>query len=165
MALPLVTVTGSHTFTEDPSTLLVGTETEVTSVQVQVKVPIFMGGRSLAGVSAALDYRDALTRNVHAAANAVERSVIVAWNNYEATTAAISARQQQIAASEVALEGVREENNLGTRTNLDVLDAEQDLLDARVTLVHERDQWVAAYGFLSSMGFDRCAPRYSGGRY
>ena len=136
-----------------PSTLLVGTETEVTSVQVQVKVPIFMGGRSLAGVSAALDYRDALTRNVHAAANAVERSVIVAWNNYEATTAAISARQQQIAASEVALEGVREENNLGTRTNLDVLDAEQDLLDARVTLVQaERDQWVAAYGCCPAWG-------------
>jgi len=77
----------------------------------------------------------------------------VAWNNYEATTAAISARQQQIAASEVALEGVREENNLGTRTNLDVLDAEQDLLDARVTLVQaERDQSVAAYALLSSMG-------------
>ncbi|MEC8177881.1 MAG: TolC family protein, partial [Pseudomonadota bacterium] len=104
-------------------------------------------------VSAAYDYRDALARNVHAAANAVERSVIVAWNNYEATTAAISARQQQISASEVALEGVREENNLGTRTNLDVLDAEQDLLDARVTLVQaERDQWVAAYVLLSSMG-------------
>ena len=153
MALPSVTVTGSHTFTEDPTTLLVGTETEVTSVQVQVKVPIFMGGRSLAGVSAAYDYRDALMRNVHAAANALERSVIVAWNNYEATTTAISARQQQIAASEVALEGVREENNLGTRTNLDVLDAEQDLLDARVTLVQaERDQWVAAYALLSSMG-------------
>ena len=58
MALPSVTVIGSHTFTEDPSTLLVGTETEVTSVQVQVKVPIFMGGRQL--VSAAYDYRDAL---------------------------------------------------------------------------------------------------------
>lgn len=152
-ALPSVTVMGSHTFTEDPSSLLVGTETEVTSVQVQVKVPIFMGGRSLAGVTAAYDYRDALARNVHAAANAMERSVIVAWNNYEATTAAISARQQQIAASEVALEGVREENNLGTRTNLDVLDAEQDLLDARVTLVQaERDQSVAAYALLSSMG-------------
>ena len=152
-ALPSVTVMGSHTFTEDPSSLLVGTETEVTSVQVQVKVPIFMGGRSLASVAAAYDYRDALARNVHAAANAVERSVIVAWNNYEATTAAISARQQQIAASEVALEGVREENNLGTRTNLDVLDAEQDLLDARVTLVQaERDQSVAAYALLSSMG-------------
>ncbi|MEC9140074.1 MAG: TolC family outer membrane protein [Pseudomonadota bacterium] len=153
MALPSIAVVGSHTFTEDPSTLLVGTETEVTSVQVQVKVPIFMGGRSIAGVSAAYDYSDALARNVHAAANAVERSVIVAWNNYEATTAAISARQQQIAASEVALEGVREENNLGIRTNLDVLDAEQDLLDARVTLVQaERDQWVAAYALLSSMG-------------
>lgn len=153
MALPSVTVTGSHTFTEDPSSLLVGTETEITSVQVQVKVPIFMGGRSVAGISAAGDYRDSLTRQVHAAANAVERGVIVAWNNYEAATAAIAARQQQIAASDVALEGVREESQLGTRTNLDVLDAEQDLLDARVNLVQaERDQWVAAYALLSSIG-------------
>ena len=46
MALPLVT-TGSHTLTEDPSTLLVGTETEVTSVQVQVKVPILWVGDHL----------------------------------------------------------------------------------------------------------------------
>ena len=125
-----------------------------------------MGGRSLAGVSAAYDYSDALTRNVHAAANAVERSVIVAWNNYEATTAAISARQQQIAASEVALEGVREENNLGTRTNLDVLDAEQDLFDARVTLVQaERLVGGGLCAFIEHGSFDRCAPRYSGGRY
>jgi outer membrane protein len=153
MALPSVTVTGSHSFTEDPSSVLVGTETEVTTVQVQLKVPLFMGGRSIAGVTAAYDYQDALARNVHAAANAVDRSVIVAWNNFEAATSAIAAREQQIAASEVALEGVREENSLGTRTNLDVLDAEQDLLDARVTLVQaERDQWVAAYALLSSMG-------------
>ena len=48
---------------------------------------------------------------------------------------------------------MREESQLGTRTNLDVLDAEQDLLDARVNLVQaERDQWVAAYALLSSIG-------------
>ena len=120
-----------------------------------------MGGRSLAGVSAAYDYRDALTRNVHAAANAVERSVIVAWNNYEATTAAIAARQQQIAASEVALEGVREK-----------------IISARAPIwmcwTPNRICWMRALRlcrpsaingwrpmrFVEHGTFDRCAPRY-----
>ena len=83
----------------------------------------------------------------------MEREVIVAWNNMQATKSAIDATREQIKASELALEGVRQENILGTRTNLDVLNAEQSLLDARVSLVQAvRNQYVAAYNLVATTG-------------
>jgi outer membrane protein TolC len=71
----------------------------------------------------------------------------------QATKAAIEATTEQINASQLALDGVKQENTLGTRTNLDVLNAEQSLLDARVGLVEaERNQYVAAYNLLATTG-------------
>ncbi|MBM3515568.1 MAG: TolC family outer membrane protein [Alphaproteobacteria bacterium] len=76
-----------------------------------------------------------------------------AWENYQAFTASIDSIKAQITASEIALEGVQREAEVGSRTVLDVLDAEQELLNARVNLVRaQRDQMVAAYQLLSAMG-------------
>ena len=76
-----------------------------------------------------------------------------AWENYQAFTASIESIKAQISASEIALEGVQREAEVGSRTVLDVLDAEQELLNARVNLVRaQRDQMVAAYQLLSAMG-------------
>lgn len=152
-ALPSISVTGRYTNYEDPSSALKGVEMEVTEVVATLTVPLFRGGRALFGVSAARNYSDALAYQVHATSDAVERGVIVAWNNYQAAAGAISANEQVIQASSIALEGVRQENNLGTRTNLDVLDAEQDLLDGRVALVTAQNaKSVAAYSLLASIG-------------
>jgi outer membrane protein len=94
-----------------------------------------------------------LKSNVHVASNTVEREVVVAWHNVAATKSSIAATKEQIKAAELALEGVRQENRLGTRTNLDVLNAEQLRLDANVALVQaERNQYVAAYNMLATMG-------------
>ena len=151
--LPQINLTGRYSKTEDPSLSSKGLESEATSLQMNVTVPIFLGGKSIAAISASQDVSDALTQNVHIASNTVEREVIVAWNNMQATKSAIEATQEQIRASELALEGVRQENTLGTRTNLDVLNAEQSLLDARVSLVQaERNQYVAAYNLLATTG-------------
>jgi outer membrane protein len=58
-----------------------------------------------------------------------------------------------VAAAEVALDGVRQETEVGSRTTLDVLDAEQELLDARVSLVSaERDEYVAGFELRSAIG-------------
>lgn len=152
-ALPSVSITGTYAHEEDPSAALINNEIEVTSIVARLNVPLFLGGRSIAAISAANDVKQALKSNVHAASRAVERGVIVAWNNYRAATAVIEARAEQIKASGIALEGVRAENDLGTRTNLDLLNAEKTLLDARVGLVQaERGQYVAAYALLSSIG-------------
>lgn len=151
--LPSVNLTGTYSKTEDPTSLAQGLESEVSSLQVRFSVPLFLGGRSIAAIAASQDVSNALKENVHIASNTVEREVVVAWNNVQATKAAIAANKEQIVASELALEGVRQENTLGTRTNLDVLNAEQRLLDARVALVQaERNQHVAAYNLIATTG-------------
>lgn len=149
--LPQVNLTGTYSRGEN----LRGAEndTEATSVEVRVTVPLFLGGKSIAAISASQDVSNALKQNVHIASNTVEREVVVAWNNMQATKSAIEATEEQIRASQLALEGVRQENTLGTRTNLDVLNAEQGLLDARVALVQaERNQYVAAYNLVATTG-------------
>ncbi|MSO98630.1 MAG: hypothetical protein EXR11_10505 [Rhodospirillaceae bacterium] len=75
------------------------------------------------------------------------------FENYQAATASIVSLKSQIAASEIALEGVQREAEVGSRTVLDVLDAEQELLNARVNLVRaQRTQVVASYQLLAAMG-------------
>lgn len=153
--LPQINVVGTYT-RYDNQTPVPGVRLEegvAYDVTATLTVPIFTGGRNLAKVSAARYAADALAQGVHAAASSVDESVIVAWHNYLSASAVIAARLEQINASEIALDGVKQENSLGTRTTLDVLDAEQDLLDARVNLIRaERDQYVAAYALLASIG-------------
>ncbi|MGB0671190.1 MAG: TolC family outer membrane protein [Rhodospirillales bacterium] len=75
------------------------------------------------------------------------------WQGLQSARAQVEAIKSQIVASEVALEGVQREAAVGSRTVLDVLDAEQERLDANVSLVQaERDLVVAAYELLSAMG-------------
>lgn len=151
-ALPSVKLTGTYSRNENPQGAA-GVDADTTSVQLNLNVPLFTGGRSLAAIAASRDVSNALVKNVHAASDALERTVVVAWNNIASTQSAIAATREQIKAAELALEGVREENRLGTRTNLDVLDAEQALLDARVSLVQaERNEQLAAYNLLASIG-------------
>lgn len=151
-ALPSVTITGSYDVKDGlPSNPAF--ESEGSTIAARLSVPLFRGGRSLAAISGATDYNDALRRQVHSASRALERGVVVAWNNFRASESAINAREEQIQASQLALEGVRQENTLGTRTNIDLLDAEQELLNAQVGLVEaERNHQLAAYSLLASIG-------------
>src|SRR3546814_6567965 len=76
-----------------------------------------------------------------------------AYSRYQATQAVIQSSRAAIAANELALEGVRAENTVGTRNVLDVLNAEQELLNSRVQLVTaERDAYVAGFTLLAAMG-------------
>ncbi len=76
-----------------------------------------------------------------------------AWEGFAAARASIKSAQDQVNASEIAYEGVRQEAEVGARTTLDVLNAEQELLNARVTLVtNQRNEYVAAYTLLAAMG-------------
>ena len=120
---------------------------------VQMTLPLYQGG--LAG---------ARVRQAQAAQNVAveqgidtERQVIAttraAFASYQAAAAAITANQQAVQANELALEGVRAENRVGTRTVLEVLNAEQELLNAQVDLVSARhDQYVAGFALLNAMG-------------
>jgi outer membrane protein len=83
---------------------------------------------------------------------AVER-VGTAWANLEVARASIRAGQLEVRAAELAFEGVNEEAKVGARTTIDVLDAEQDVLNARASLIQaRRDEYVAAYALLGALG-------------
>ena len=78
---------------------------------------------------------------------------VIAWESLNSAAAQISAISAQVEAASIALEGVQREAQVGARTILDVLDAEQELLDARVNLVRaQRNHRVAAYQMLSATG-------------
>jgi TolC family type I secretion outer membrane protein len=152
-ALPKVSLFGNYAVTEDPNRMKIGLEEEVTNFGIEVSMPVFTGGKTLAAINASRHVANNTRLQVHAASNKVERQVTVTWNNFNAASGRIEASSQQIAASEIALEGVKQELELGTRTILDVLDAEQELLDARVAQIQaERDQILSAYSLLSAIG-------------
>jgi outer membrane protein len=78
---------------------------------------------------------------------------VQSWGQLEAAKANIEATQAQVQASEIALNGVREEARVGQRTTLDVLNAQQTLVNARVSLVSaQRDRVVASYTLLAAVG-------------
>ena len=85
--------------------------------------------------------------------NQVRQSVIAAWGRVEAQVGVVRAARAAVSANEIALTGVREEAKVGQRTTLDVLNAQQALLQSRTTLVTaEHDQVVFSYQLLSSIG-------------
>ncbi|MBK8211114.1 MAG: TolC family protein [Rhodospirillales bacterium] len=92
-------------------------------------------------------------RRLDQSQNDAVESATRAWNALDTAAAEIHALQSQVQANQLALEGVEKEAEVGARTVLDVLDAQQELLDSQVTLVRsERDEVVAAYQLKSSIG-------------
>jgi outer membrane protein len=80
-------------------------------------------------------------------------SVVQAWGQLIAGKAQVASAQAQVTASEIALNGVREEAKAGQRTTLDVLNAQQALVNARVALVTaQHDRVVASYATLNAVG-------------
>ncbi len=83
----------------------------------------------------------------------VRELVVSSWNFLIAARDTIVAAKSQVSANQLALEGVRQEYLVGSRTTLDVLDAEAELVESQVQLVTaERDQVIAAYQVLASVG-------------
>jgi len=88
-------------------------------------------------------------------------TVVQVWGQHEAAKAQIRAAQEQVTASEMALNGVRDEAQVGQRTTLDVLNAQQALVNAPVSLVTaQRERVVASYALLAAVG--RLSPQVLG---
>lgn len=123
------------------------------SVGLQVGQTIYQGGALSSNVRKSRAQRDAQRGNLHVVVKDVERAVSDAYAVLSSARAQIEASQRQVRAAQIAFQGVREEATLGARTTLDVLDAEQSLLDARSNSVTAQSQlYVAAYSVLSATG-------------
>ncbi len=115
--------------------------------------PIYQGGRLSAQVRQFMARRDAARAGLHITNHNVQQGVGNAYSFYEVARASRQASDQQTRAATVAFRGVREEATLGARTTLDVLNAEQELLDAQAnTISAQADEVVASYSVLSAMG-------------
>lgn len=120
---------------------------------LSLSVPLYQGGSVYSGLRGARHQAQALRLAFDQALRDATQQIRQTWQTHAATRARIAAFETQVQASQTALEGVQKEASVGSRTVLDVLDAEQELLDARVNLVSsQRDAAVAALSLLSSVG-------------
>lgn len=123
------------------------------TVGARVSMPIFTGGLNESRVRQAVAAADESRLQVLNVRRAVAEGISNAWNSYLAAEAVIISSREAVRANEIAFEGVRQEAFVGLRTTLDVLNAEQELLNSRLELVRaERDYQVAAYALLQAMG-------------
>lgn len=126
---------------------------------VEVAVPIYQAGAEYSRVREAKSIARQRKYEQQDTKLVVEQSVTSAWEQLETAISTIRTRDEQIQAAEVALEGVRQEQEYGARTVLDVLDAEQELFTARTNLVQaQRNRIVAAYNLLLTLG--KLTPNY-----
>lgn len=123
------------------------------SVVAQLTVPIYDGGVAYATTRQAKETAGQRRLEADSIRDQVRAAVISSWGQLESARAQIVAAQAQVDASETALNGVREEARVGQRTTLDVLNAQQELLTARVNLITaQRDRVVASYAVAQAMG-------------
>lgn len=128
-------------------------ETESASVTGRLNVPIYQGGEVSARVRAAKHTHVSRLQEIEDVRTQVREATVTAWSQYQAAVAQIESDQVQVTANQTALAGVREEEKVGQRTLLDVLNAEQELLNAQVQLeTSRRNLIVAAYALLSAIG-------------
>lgn len=115
--------------------------------------PIYRGGRLFALERVALATLSASQSELNQQTRVNLQSVGNAYARLRIASAQIQATDQGIRAAQIAFDGVREEASLGARTTLDVLDAEQDLLDARIARIQaQADLYTASYAVLSAAG-------------
>lgn len=123
------------------------------SVGVTVQGTLYNGGRLSSALRRSIANRDAARGNLHVVRHNVQQDVGVALADVLIARASLEASERQIRAARVAFRGVREEATVGTRTTLDVLDAEQELLDAEASRISaQTQQYSAAYAALAAMG-------------
>jgi outer membrane protein len=119
----------------------------------QLNVPLYQGGAEYASIRQAKEQLGQARLNADLQRDSVRASVVSSYGLLETAKASIISGQAAVKAAETALEGVREEAKVGQRTTLDVLNAQQALLNARVSLViSQRDRVVASYAALGSIG-------------
>ena len=148
--LPTVSLEGraERTFGIDNSNY-----TNSASITGRLRVPLYQGGGVSARVRRAKESLGLQQIVVDVRRTQIRAAVVSSWGQLEAANAAIIAASAQVEAARIALNGVQEEQRVGQRTTLDVLDAQEELVDARANLVVvQRDSIVASFLLLSSAG-------------
>ena len=158
---PTVSVQGNFTKNWLSQQSLSVMESYNASVFGTLSVPIYQGGAEYSAIRQAKETLGQRRLDLDTARDQVRQTVVQSWGQLDAAKSNIDATTAQVQAAEIALNGVREEARVGQRTTLDVLNAQQELVNARVALVTaQRDRVVASYTLLAAVG--RLAPEVIG---
>ena len=123
------------------------------SAIAQLSVPIYQGGAEYSLIRQSKENLSQQRLNLELTRDQTRANTVTAWGQLVAGKAQVASAQAQVTASEIALNGVREEAKAGQRTTLDVLNAQQALVNARVALVTaQHDRVVASYAVLNAVG-------------
>lgn len=153
--LPEVTLQGGYSYSQQSyaSALGAGQVTQGIGIQAQVTVPLYQGGAEHSAIRQAKQAHAQAQLNVTVTDRQVREAVASAWNIYQAALANIASNEATEKSNEIAFTGVSKEQRVGGRTILDVLNAQQELLNAQVSVVtSRRDATVAAFQVLASSG-------------
>jgi outer membrane protein len=123
------------------------------SVLGTLTIPIYQGGAEYSAIRQSKETVGQQRLNLDVNRDEARETVVASWGQLDAAKAQIEATTAQVNAAEIALNGVREEARVGQRTTLDVLNAQQELVNARVALVTaQHDRVVASYALLAAVG-------------
>lgn len=149
--LPTVSLEGSYQ--ERYEAAGPGSYSNTAAIIGRLTIPIYQAGDVSSRMRAAKQTSTQRRLEMENIRNQVRASVSAAWAGLNAARAQIIADQQQVRASGVALDGVRQEAQVGQRTTLDILDAQQEVLDAQVTLeITRRNEQVATFNLIAAIG-------------
>ncbi|MFO7477599.1 MAG: TolC family outer membrane protein, partial [Methyloceanibacter sp.] len=130
-----------------------GDWSENTVVSGRVTVPFYQGGGVAASVRQAKEDNNRFKKLVEDARLGVHADVLSQWGFLQSSGPQIASAQAAVEANKIALTGVQEEEKVGQRTTLDVLDAQRELLNSQILLVRAlRDRIVAEYSLFAAIG-------------
>lgn len=159
--LPKVDVSASSTRTESqtkafknqPSTLKSKDYNTNNSVQVQMSIPLYEGGTYRSQIREAHEKSEAARIAIEKARLSVDASVIAAWQTFKAAEANLKNYQKQVEARALTVQSTQQEKEAGSKTLVDVLKAQKDLLDAQRNFVNsEKQYYLTAYQLASAVG-------------
>ncbi|WP_295806985.1 TolC family outer membrane protein [uncultured Nitratireductor sp.] len=143
----------SHSYQDSTPGLSADGSRDAARIGLNLTVPIYQGGQASAQVRKNKESLGQARINLDVSRDQVRAAVVSAWSQYQAARESLSANRELVQAAQLALDGVIEERNVGQRTTLDVLNAQADVIDAKINQVSaERDIVVASYAILSATG-------------
>ena len=152
--LPTISLGGSYASTGVPlEPFNVGLNRRDATVTATVSIPLFNGGLTTSRIRQSIERNNTDRITIETQRRTVLQQVTQSWNQLIAARANITSTAEQVRAAQIAAEGTRQELQVGLRTTLDVLNAEQELRNAELSQVQaSHDEYVAAASVLSAMG-------------
>jgi TolC family type I secretion outer membrane protein len=149
--LPSLDVTGDFSYTDEPQASLEWSRTA--SIGLTLSIPLYQGGAEYSAVRQNRETVQQQRSQLESTNRSVQANVTTAWDQLLASAAAVDSLEDEVRANQIAFEGVDQEQRVGLRTVIDVLDARQDLFTSQVNLVRARAvEVVSSYQLRASVG-------------